>query len=137
MSIDPQRLKYAVLFSKFTERHFTKSFLKKYKEKGWRVTQDAIEAVCANPERAIERKKLETIVDAGDVLICKLNFAVAGTRRSPKASGNRAIVAVHKQEKISRILLIYHKSDLGKGNETQKWKKLIRLHFSEYKEVLQ
>jgi len=126
--------KFLVVVEKYAERHYIKRFAKKYK-KSWDVTREAIEALCAEPFTAIEHGKLETMTDAGDVLLCKLTFAISGTQRSPKRSGNRAIVAVHKTEKISRILLVYHKNDLGKGNETQAWKKIIRNYYSEYKNI--
>lgn len=128
--------KYAVIVEDFALRHYIKRFKKKYSKNVWEITQGAIESFCANPERAIERGKMETVNDSGDVLICKLMFSVAGTGRSPKASGNRVIVALHKNEKVSYILLVYHKNDLGKVGETQKWKKLIKENFSFYKDIL-
>ncbi len=128
--------RYAVVVEKFAEWHYIKKFQKKYREKKWRITQTAIEAVCANPKRAIEREEMQTITDTGEVLICKYDFAVAGTKQSRKKSGNRVILAVHKQEKISRILLVYHKNDLKKGNETQQWKKLIRGNYSLYRNII-
>ena len=128
--------KYAVVVEKFAERYYIKRFKKKYSKKVWRVTQSAIEAVCANPERAVEVGKMETVNDSGDVLICKMNFAVAGEKRSPRSSGNRAIVALHKKEKISYILLVYHKKDLGGGRETESWKKKIKENYPCYKDIL-
>lgn len=129
-------IKFAVIIEGFAERYYIKKFLKKYKEKKWQITQEAIEEICTNPLKAIEKNKLETIVDGGDVLICKLDFAVAGMSQSPRSSGNRAIIAVHKDRKLSRILFIYHKNDLGKGNETASWKAVIKNNFPEYKKLL-
>ena len=128
--------KYAVIIERSAERYYIKRFKKKYSKRPWEITQSAIETICANPERAILVGKLETIISSRDVLICKLMFSVAGTKRSPKASGNRAIVAVHKNEKVSYVLLVYHKSDLGAGGETRMWKKMIGDNFSRYKGMI-
>lgn len=127
--------KFSVVIEKYAERHYIKQFAKKYKGR-WDVTLEAIEALCAEPYDAIEYGKLETMIDAEGVLICKLNFAIAGTKRSPKRSGNRVIVAVDKEQEVTRILLVYHKNDLGKGNETQQWRKMVRESYPAYKEVV-
>lgn len=127
--------RYAVAVEKFAERHYLKQLSKRYKDK-WPPTQKALEAMCVNPIRAIERGSFETITDTGDVLICKYEMRVAGTKQSARRGGVRAIIAVHCTEKISRIMLVYHKNDLGKGNETQLWKKIVRNTYSEYKDIV-
>lgn len=63
-------------------------------------------------------------------------FAVAGEKYSPKSSGNRVIVALHKKDKTSYILLVYHKNDLGKERETDKWKKKIKENYPYYNNIL-
>lgn len=128
--------KYAVHFESFTERHFIKNFIKKYRERRWSLTKEAIVTILRKPLHFINTEKLETITDADDILVCKLNFAVAGTHKSPKKSGNRCIVAVDKTLAISRVLLVYHKNDLKGEKETAWWQKMIKNNYSEYKEIL-
>lgn len=63
-------------------------------------------------------------------------FKIAGTSDSRHSSGNRCIVAIHKAENKVYVLLVYHKNDIGSGNETAKWKNIIIENYPEYKEVL-
>jgi len=70
------------------------------------------------------------------VKICKTEFKIAGTQQSRHGSGNRCIVALHKDTCIVHVLLVYHKNDIGGGNETTTWKNIVRENFSEYKEIL-
>jgi len=94
-------INYEVIFEKFTERHFIKSF--------------------------VEQK---------DIKICKTEFKIAGTNESRHGSGNRCIIAVNKKLNQVKVLLIYHKNDLGGHNETSEWKGVVRENYGELKELL-
>jgi hypothetical protein len=70
------------------------------------------------------------------VKICKTEFKISGGRESRHSSGNRCIVAIYGVERVVRILLIYHKNDLGSGNETARWKQLVKDNYPEYRGML-
>ncbi len=126
---------YAVSIELFVERHYIKNFKKKYKT-AWDITQRAIEKEFQNFDILFERSIAETIVDGGDIKICKTEFRVAGTKQSRHGSGNRCIVALHKNSKVN-VLLLYHKSHLvGSGSETAKWKQVIKKNYPEYKGLI-
>lgn len=78
----------------------------------------------------------ETIVTTAIIKICKTEFRVAKTQESRHGSGNRCIVAVHKDTCMVHVLLVYHKNDLGGHNETVEWKKTIRDNYPEYANIL-
>ena len=78
----------------------------------------------------------ETIVDLENLKICKTEFKIAGTQESRHGSGNRCIVAIHKDANKVCVLLVYHKNDLGGGNETANWKNVVKENYSEYSDVL-
>jgi len=46
-------------------------------------------------------------------------------------------VAKYKKINKIRVLLVYHKNNLGGGNETSNWKKFIKNNYPEYKDLLQ
>ena len=128
-----QTLKYQVTFDDFTERHYVKKFIKRYSARVWNATKVAIGAICMNAEMSVTTEKLETISHQGNVLLCKLYFSVAGTGKSPKGSGNRCIVVVDTHSVRAFVLLVYHKNDLvGVGNETVKWKRVIKDNYPQY-----
>jgi hypothetical protein len=80
---------YNVEFDEFCERHYIKPFAKKYKT-AWPDTQQAIEDVCKRIDAMLEYKRADLIAKNGQHKLVKLDFAVAGTRVSPKSSGNRS-----------------------------------------------
>ena len=128
-----QALKYQVIFDDFTERHYIKKFIKRYSVRAWGATKVAIGAICMNADMSLTTEKLETISHQGNVLLCKLYFSVAGTGKSPKGSGNRCIVVVDTHSVRVFVLLVYHKSDfIGAGNETDKWKRIIKNNYLQY-----
>lgn len=126
--------KYTIIIETFSERHYLKNFQKKYKN-NWKITWIAI---CESLERfdsLIKTSIIEIIKENNNIQIAKMEFRIAGTKQSRKASGNRCIIAINKENKTINILLIYHKNDLGNKNETEKWKKLIKNNYPEYKEL--
>ena len=127
--------KYEVIFETFAERHFIKSFAKKYKG-AWDNTFRGIIAEFIFFDSLFLKNTAETIVDSKDIKICKTEFKIAGTEVSRHASGNRCAVAIHKDVKKVCVLLVYHKNDLGGGNETANWKNLVKENYPEYSKIL-
>lgn len=128
-------MEYQVVLEPFTQRHYIKSFAKKYKT-SWDFT---LKFLCEEFRRVdilFGKSIAETIVDAGEIKICKTEFRIAGTQVSRHGSGNRCIVAIHKKENKVRVLLVYHKNDLGSGSETADWKRIIKENYPEYAGML-
>lgn len=127
--------KYKVIFEPFTERHFIKSFAKKYKG-AWDFTLKFLEKEFEKIDVLFLRNMAETIVDSKEIKICKTEFKIASTEQSRHSSGNRCIVALHKDTNAVCVLLVYHKNHLGDGNETAKWKQVIKDNYPKYKDLL-
>ena len=124
-------MQYEVIFESFTERHFIKTFSKKYKN-AWATTYKGLVAEFTFFDFLFEKQIAETIIDCEDIKICKTEFKIAGTNESRHGSGNRCIVALHKDTRRVHVLLVYHKNDLGKGQETAEWNRLIKNNYKEY-----
>lgn len=127
--------KYEVIFEPFAERHFIKSFAKKYKG-AWNNTKDSLVVEFTFFEGSILKSSAETIADSTEIKICKTEFKISGTSESRHGSGNRCIVAIHKNTAVVHVLLVYGKTDLGGSNETAKWKNLIKENYPEYNKIL-
>lgn len=129
--------RYAVTFDEYTERFFIKKFKKKYSERAWQFTENAIRSACSNFDELIKTNHCDTISHHGDLRLCKLDFAVAGTGVSPKSSGNRCILVTNVSEKRVTIVLVYHKSDIVKsGNETTAWKQIVKEQFLDLSDLI-
>lgn len=126
---------YSVQIEGFAERHFIKSFEKKYKTH-WDFTLRAIIAELERIDTLLLTSRAETICDAGDVKIVKTRFTVAGTKESAKTSGNRCVVAWHKDRQFVSVLLVYAKGDIGGTNETTGWKTVIKNNYPAYRTLL-
>lgn len=126
---------YTVIFESFTDRHFIKTFAKKYKG-AWDLTLKIITEEFSQIDLLFLKNTAETIVDLENLKICKTEFKIAGTQESRHGSGNRCIVAIHKDANKVCVLLVYHKNDLGGGNETANWKNVVKENYSEYSDVL-
>lgn len=126
---------YHVIIEKFAERHFIKSFRKKYRG-AWDTAEEALLQEFRAFDILFERNIAETITDSEDVKICKTEFKIPGTQESRHSSGNRCIVALNKKTSTVHVLLVYHKNDLAAGNETAQWKQLIRDNYPEYRGVV-
>lgn len=124
--------KYEVIFEAFAERHFIKSFVKKYKG-AWNNTFKGMIAEFTFFDLLFLKNTAETIIDSKDVKICKTEFKIAGTEVSRHASGNRCIVAVHKNVNEVCVLLVYGKANLSGSSETAQWRSLVRENYPEYK----
>jgi len=133
MSVDGE---YSVSFNPFSDKHFCKKFAKKYKTH-WIVTQKALKIELSRPDVILSRSMGDIIAEKGNIQICKIEFRVAGTKESRKASGNRCIIVVDRALKAVQIVLVYHKNDLPKsGGETTNWKNLVKENFDDLSELL-
>jgi len=129
-------IKYEVIFEPFSERHFIRTFAKKYKG-AWDFTFSTITEEFEKIDALFLKSIAEYITDKdADVVICKTEFKISGTRESRHGSGKRCIVAIHKDTVKVRVLLVYSKTDLGGSNETSEWKKIIKNNYPEYKNLI-
>ena len=127
---------YTVTVADFANRHHIKDFSKKYKG-AWDITWRALERELQSIDVLFSGSIAETIVDSDEIKICKVEFRIAGTKQSRHGSGNRCIIAIHKQTQKIDILLVYHKSRLsGSGSETAKWKRVVKQEYKEYRNLL-
>lgn len=120
--------KYKVEIAEFAERHFIKKFEKKYKTQ-WEKTKETLIFECEHIQNMLLSQRADLITTSEGCQLVKLDFAVFGTKISPKKSGNRCILAVDNNLHIVKIMLVYAKTDLPPRNETQEWKKLIKVNF--------
>ncbi|MCF7795365.1 hypothetical protein K9M50_03335 [Patescibacteria group bacterium] len=121
-------IRYIVKIEKFAENHYIKKFSKKYKNY-WEVT---LKGLILELERFNELYDDNLISSYNNILIYKMYFRVAGTNFSRKSSGNRYIFSLDKNINEIKILLVYHKNDIGAKNETVAWKKLIKNNYDTY-----
>lgn len=128
-------IKYSVNIKSYAERHFIKSFAKKY-GRAWDITIEALIRELQSFDILLERKIAEIITKNTDIKICKVEFKIAGSNQSRHGSGNRCIAVVKKEASAINVLLVYHKNHLGDGNETAKWKQIIKDNYSEYRGLL-
>lgn len=133
--IQMKSTKYTVIFEPFTERHFVKSFAKKYKN-AWDFTFKFLYQEFEQIDLLFLKNTAEIITDLKDIKICKTEFKISGTQESRHGSGNRCIVAIHKDTSKVRVLLVYHKNDLNGNNETVSWRNLIKENYSAYRAIL-
>ncbi|MFA5349128.1 MAG: hypothetical protein WC309_02015 [Candidatus Paceibacterota bacterium] len=127
---------YTVDVKTYAQKHFISKFQKKYKG-AWDITWSGIHEEFKRIDAVIKETKIaETITDQGDIRICKTEFRIHGTKESRRASGNRCIIAIHKNTRIVYVLVVYHKNNLGDGNETAKWKNIVKENYPEYSNIL-
>lgn len=128
-------INYSVVLEEYAKRHYVSKFKKKYKG-AWDVTWEAIVEEFKRIDSLFKTSIVETIVDINNIKICKTEFRVAKTQESRHGSGNRCIIAVHKDMRTVHVLLIYHKNDLGGHNETAEWKRSVCDNYPEYTNIL-
>jgi hypothetical protein len=132
----PMESNYSVQIEGFAERHFIKSFKKKYNNQ-WDVTLRAIIFELERIDNLLLTNKASIIIDDVDIKIIKTEFKIAGSKESAKTSGNRCIVAWHKNDNFVSILLVYSKTDLSSGNkETDEWKRMIKDNYPQYSKII-
>ncbi|MCX6807803.1 MAG: hypothetical protein NTZ80_03350 [Patescibacteria group bacterium] len=129
-------INFSVEFSDFAERHYCKNFFKKYKSQ-WIATRQTIEF---NLQRAYAVFRETSLIDLikysveENTGIFKMDFRVAGTNVSPKASGNRVIFALCNDTGEVKILLVYGKGHCGKNRSETEWiLGCVKGNFLEYK----
>lgn len=127
-------MNYSVQIEAFAERHFIKSFQRKYKIQ-WDFTLRAIIAELERIDTLLLTDRADIICNVDDIKIIKTKFKVAKTKESAKTSGNRCIVAWCEDKQSVSILLVYAKTDLSGTNETSEWKKIIKNNYPEYKHL--
>ena len=125
----PVSQNYSATWATYAERHYAKVFSKRYKN-AWQTTRDDITDVCRRIDSVLAYKRADLIYDTGLHKIVKLDFAVAGTRISPKAAGNRCILYVNEETRHVEVLLAYSKNEIGPPNETAKWKAVIKSEYT-------
>lgn len=127
-------MKYQVVFLPFTERHYIKSFSKKY-QGAWDKTRKALTLEFTLVELLFQKTIVEIICVSPDnnIKICKSEFKVLGTEVSRHASGCRCIIAIHVDTKIVNVLLVYGKSDVDGKNETPWWQNIVRDNYLQYR----
>ena len=128
-------IKYSVNIEKYAERHFIKSFEKKYR-RAWDITINTLIREFQSFDVLLSRSIAEIVTETSSIKICKVEFKIAGTNKSRRGSGNRCIVAIHKDISLVKVLLVYHKNDLGGRNETVKWKQIVKNNYPNYCESL-
>jgi len=129
-----EQFNYRVQFEPFTERHYAKKFKKDYKDK-WLTTERTLIAVCERIDNMLQYNRADLISTFSCYKLVKLDFAVEGTRMSPKASGNRCILFVDEDTRAVKILLVYSKNEISPPNETQKWKNIIKDQYEDIAEL--
>lgn len=132
-------INFKVEFSNFAERHFCKDFLKKYKSKAWSITYQSIIDVLKKSFGFQQTKLIDNIKfsQEEDIGIFKLDFRVAGTNISPKASGNRVIFSLCNKSGYVKILLVYGKDYCAKKQSETRWiLEHVKTNFPEYKNIV-
>ena len=123
---------YIVEIEKYAERHYIATFRKKYKS-AWSITWKAIEEEFKRIETLMGvNNYIEIITNCGDISICKTEFRVAGTQESRHGSGNRCIIAVHKDTKRVNVLFVYGKGNVRGSHETAWWQTVLKENFPVY-----
>lgn len=79
--------------------------------------------------------RADLIASVGYSKLVKLDFAIAGTRVSPKASGNRCILYINEETRHVEVLIAYSKNEIGPPNETTKWKQLLKAQYNDIAQI--
>lgn len=124
-----------VIIEDIARKFYIKKFEKKYKDK-WEITLEALREMLSRIEKLLQTQNAEIIIFSKEIEIIKVDFKIAGTKESAKTSGNRCIVARHKDKNLVKVLLVYSKNDIPSKNETVAWKKFVRDNYREYKSVI-
>ena len=127
---------YRVDFSAFCERHYCKDFKKKYSLNKWLDTKETIIAVLERAHVLQNSSLVDTLKFSQEdgIGIFKMDFRVAGTKFSPKTSGNRVIFALNHATGNIVVLLVYGKDHCAKRQSETQWiLEQIKENFTEYK----
>lgn len=121
---------YNVLVSGYANKHFIKSFEKKYKSV-WNKTYETIKDILSHIDTFLLSTKAEKIHICDTWCIAKCEFKIVWSNESAKTSWNRIIVFVDEERKQCEILLIYSKTDVWSHNETTWWEQEIKNNHKE------
>jgi hypothetical protein len=130
-------MKYSVVFSSYTERHYIKTFAKRYPG-AWEKTLKALTIQFTSVDLLFETSIAETICVSADndIRICKTEFKIVGTDLSRHASGYRCIIAIHASTETVHVLLVYGKTNVAGDKETAWWQRVIRDTYPDYRELM-
>lgn len=129
--IQNMSIRYVVKIEKFAENHYIKRFSKKYKN-FWDITIKGVMLELERFDEFVKTDHIDSISCCGNIVVLKADFRVAGTKLSRRASGNRYIISLDNDKNEIKILLVYHKNDIGDKNETATWKKIIKDNYNGY-----
>lgn len=133
----PDNEDYRVVFSDFAEKHFIKTFAKKYKGRRWMVTQESIFQDLKRVRELQKTQQIDELLHFNSKWLFKYDFAVAQTNVSPKASGNRCLVYLDCSRYLQTVLVVYNKGDLPKKqSETSYLLKTVEKEFPDLWEKL-
>lgn len=126
---------YRVIFSPYAERHYIKRFAKYYKDRQWAVTQDSIFQDLKRIHALTASQQVDELKHGEDCILFKYDFAVAQTKVSPKASGNRCLVLLDTPRQLQTVLLVYGKGDIPKNQQETSY--ILGVAQSEFSELWQ
>ena len=121
--------KYVIEWSDYSFRHYKKpTFIKKYKSQ-WGPTEASINEQLSRLPSVVTPGIHGRLNSDSKGFLVKIDFAVAGTNMSGRASGNRAIACGNYETKTITVLLVYHKRNVVGHDETLWWKLQIKQAF--------
>jgi hypothetical protein len=120
---------YQVEVTVFAQSHYIKKFAKNYPGK-WAITEEAIIDQCKLIDNLLQMSRADLISYIDNQQVVKLDFSIAGSKVSPRKSGNRCILFVDNSLRHVDVLLVYSKNDVKSNNETQWWKLVLKKEFS-------
>lgn len=111
---------FSFYYESYAKKHFLKDFIKKYPGK-WSFTEESIINDLIRLKIPTNKTQYSMQVDELHYIdnkwIIKYDFSIAGSRMSPKASGNRCIIYIDNDKETMNVLLIYSKTDLPKNKK--------------------
>lgn len=117
----PDEDDYRVVVGAFATRHFIKRFAKDYKGKRWDITYRSIEGSLRRIYELQSTQHVDELKRGSGCILFKLDFTVAQSGVSAKASGNRCVVFLDVTNHQQTILLVYGKTDLPKNQQETAW----------------
>ena len=118
-----------VAYHEFAERHFLKSFKKKYRGRTWILTEEAFIRKLARigivGDAIQSSQQIDELWKEENRWVFKYDFRVFGTKVSSKTAGNRIVGVLDLDNGEIEIFLIYHKSDLPKNTAETEYIKSV------------